>query len=68
MSLKHVPSATEQPCSVCGARFVALEDTGSRLFTLATPPQEPFTVLMCGGCHSKWSHGVTVAIRAARIT
>ena len=62
-SLKHVPSQRDEPCSICGARFVAAEDTGSRVFSMAGREQEPLNVLMCGGCHSKWSHGKTVLVR-----
>ena len=62
-SLKHVPSEFKEPCAACGARFVASEDTGSRVFSMTGPGQEPFSVLMCGGCHSKWSHGKTVLIQ-----
>jgi hypothetical protein len=63
LSLTRVPSAHEQPCAVCGAEFVPAEDAGSRLLSLMPADQEPFGVLMCGGCHSKWSHGVTVTVR-----
>jgi hypothetical protein len=64
LSLKHLRSDVEQPCGVCGAQFVPSEDSGSRLFSMRVPEQEPFTALMCGGCHSKWSHGTTVNIRS----
>ena len=63
LSLTRVQLADEQPCAVCGAEFVPAEDAGSRLLSLMPADQEPFGVLMCGGCHSKWSHGVTVTIR-----
>jgi hypothetical protein len=63
LCLTPVPSNHEQPCAVCGAEFVPAEDTGSRLLSLMPADQEPFGVLMCGGCHSKWSHGVTVTVR-----
>jgi hypothetical protein len=62
-SLKHVPSQRDECCSVCGARFVAAEDSGSRVFSMLWSEQEPFSVLMCGGCHSKWSHGKTVLVQ-----
>jgi hypothetical protein len=63
LSLTRAQSAHEQPCAICGAEFVPAEDSGSRLLSLMPADQEPFSVLMCGGCHSKWSHGVTVTVR-----
>jgi hypothetical protein len=63
ISLKHHPAAEEQSCGVCGASFVAAEDSGSRVFGLKSGAQE-FAFLMCGGCHSKWAHGSTVRIRS----
>jgi hypothetical protein len=61
--LTHAQSAHEQRCAVCGAQFVPAEDSGSRLLSLLPADQELLSVLMCGGCHSKWSHGVTVTAR-----
>jgi len=66
LCLTRVQSAHEQPCAVCGAEFVPAEDSGSRLLSLMPADQEPVGVLMCGGCHSKWSHGVTVTVRRGR--
>lgn len=63
ISLRHQPEAGEQPCGVCGSRFIASEDSGSRVLGLKSGAQE-FSFLMCGGCHSKWSHGATVRIRS----
>jgi len=63
LSLTRAQSAHEQPCAICGAVFVPAEDSGSRLLFLTPADQEPLNVLMCGGCHSKWSHGVTVTAR-----
>ena len=63
ISLKHYPTAHDTPCGVCGASFVAAEDSGSRVLGLKSGPQE-FSFLMCGGCHSKWSHGATVRIQS----
>jgi hypothetical protein len=63
LCLARTQSAHEQPCGVCGAEFIPAEDAGSRRLTLMPAGQEPFSVLMCGGCHSKWSHGVTVTAR-----
>jgi hypothetical protein len=63
LSLTPAQSAHEQPCAVCGADFVPAEDSGSRLLSLMPADQEPFGVLMCGGCYSRWSHGVTVTVR-----
>jgi len=64
LSLRHHPAADEQVCGVCGASFVAAEDSGSRVLGLKTGSQE-FSFLMCGGCHSKWSHGTTIRIRSS---
>jgi len=63
LSLTRAQSAHEQPCAICGAEFVPVEDSGSRLLSLMPAGQERLNVLMCGGCHSKWSHGVTVTAR-----
>jgi hypothetical protein len=63
LSLTRTQSAHEQPCATCGAEFVPAEDSGSRLLSLMPAGQECLDVLMCGGCHSKWSHGVTVTAR-----
>jgi hypothetical protein len=64
LSLKHIPSQHDHDCGVCGASFVPAEDSGSRSLTIGTGKQE-FVSMMCGGCHSKWSHGTTVRIRSA---
>ena len=61
--LIRAQSAHEQRCALCGAKFIPAEDSGSRLLSLMPADQEPLTVLMCGGCHSKWSHGMTVTAR-----
>ena len=63
MCLTRTQSAQDQACGVCGAEFVPAEDSGSRQLSLMPADKEPFSVLMCGGCHSKWSHGVTVTVR-----
>jgi hypothetical protein len=63
MCLTRSTSAREQSCDVCGAEFVPAEDSGARLLSLMPSDREPFSVLMCGGCHSRWSHGVTVTAR-----
>jgi hypothetical protein len=54
---------SKETCAVCAAVFVPAEDAGSRMLSLMVPDQATLTVLMCGGCHSKWSHGVTVTAR-----
>jgi hypothetical protein len=66
ISLKHLRSETEEPCGVCGAAFVPAEDSGSRAFTIGTGKQD-FNAIMCGGCHSKWTHGATVRIRSRAV-
>lgn len=63
ITLKHHAAHDEQPCGVCGAPFVPSEDSGSRMLQLRSGSQE-FAFIMCGGCHSKWSHGATVRIRS----
>jgi hypothetical protein len=63
ISLRHVASDAEQRCGVCGADFIPAEDSGSRQFTIGTGKQD-FVAVMCGGCHSKWSHGAMVRIRS----
>ena len=62
LGLTRTQSAVEQACAVCGAEFVPAQDPGSRQLSLMPADEEPFSVLMCGGCHSKWSHGVTVTV------
>jgi len=66
ISLKRTRSDQEQPCGVCGARFIPLEDSGARVLQVKTPDQEALTALMCGGCHSKWSSGTTVTLNATK--
>jgi hypothetical protein len=63
ISLRHQPAAEEQPCGVCGAIFVPAEDSGSHVLGLKSGAQE-FFFLMCGGCHSKWTHGTVVTVRS----
>jgi hypothetical protein len=63
ISLKHQPAAEELACGVCGAAFIPVEDAGSRVLGLKSGTQE-FGFLMCGGCHSKWTHGAVVRIRS----
>jgi len=65
ISLRHQPASEEQSCGVCGASFIPVEDSGSRMLGLKSGTQE-FSFLMCGGCHSKWTHGATVTIRSVR--
>ena len=62
VSLKHLRLDRDEPCSVCGAIFIAAEDSGSRVLTI-TAADQAFSALMCGGCHSKWAHGATVKFR-----
>ena len=63
VSVKHVGSESNIPCSVCSALFVPAEDSGSRVFSIKSPDQEPLAARLCGGGVSKWSHGTTVTIR-----
>ena len=64
ISLTRTRSDQEQPCGVCGARFVPLEDSGSRVLKVRTTNGETVSGLLCGGCHSKWSSGTTVTLNA----
>ena len=65
MSLRPARGQQEQRCGVCGADFVPAEDSGSRTFSFRTAADQPvLTGLLCGGCHSKWSHGTTVTLKA----
>jgi len=66
LSLKRTRSEQEQPCAVCGAAFIPLEDSGSRVLKLKTPDQDTLSGLMCGGCYSKWSAGTTVTLNATK--
>lgn len=63
IALRHRPAPEELPCGVCGAAFVPAEDSGSRVLDLKSGAQE-FSFLMCGGCHSKWTHGTAVTVRS----
>jgi hypothetical protein len=63
ISLKHVASERNQPCAVCAALFVPAEDTGSRVLSIKAPDENPVGALLCGGCYSKWTHGMTVTLR-----
>jgi hypothetical protein len=63
ISVRHLASPRNQPCAVCNALFVPAEDSGSRVFSMKAPEQDGFEALLCGGCYSKWSHGMTVTIR-----
>lgn len=58
VSLVHERSDREQACAICDAPFAPSEDSGSRLLFIDAADQEPFSALMCGGCYSKWSHGM----------
>jgi len=64
ISLRPARSDREQRCGVCGADFIPAEDSGSRSFSFRVADQEALTALLCGGCHSKWSHGTTVTLTA----
>ncbi len=66
LTLHHAPLTSSEPCGACGADFIAAEDSGSRVFTIAYPDKTGFSALLCGGCHSRWAHGVAVTIRRTR--
>jgi len=63
VSVKHVPSPRDQPCGVCAAIFNPAEDSGSRVLSVKAPDEDVYGALMCGGCYSKWAHGMTVSVR-----
>jgi hypothetical protein len=62
LALKHLPSHDNLRCTGCGAEFVPSEDSGSRLLSLRGPDLS-FSALLCGGCHSKWSHGSPITLK-----
>ena len=62
LSLKHVPSHDTTYCSGCGADFIPSEDSGSRVLNVRTD-QSSMTAVLCGGCHSKWSHGSPLTLQ-----
>ena len=65
VALRHVRLEREEPCGVCGARFIAAEDSGSRVI-LIRRGDDTFTGLMCGGCASKWAYGkITAAFKTS---
>lgn len=66
ISLKHYPTSEDRACGVCSATFIPAEDSGSRVLGLKSGSQE-FAFVMCGGCHSKWSHGTPVRIRSVPV-
>ena len=66
ISLKRTRSDQEQPCAVCGAMFIPLEDSGSRVFKVKMADENTLSGLLCGGCHSKWSGGTTVTLNATK--
>lgn len=61
LALKHLPSHDSRLCAGCNAEFVPSEDSGSRVLSLRG--QQEFTALLCGGCHSKWSHGSVLTLK-----
>lgn len=64
LSLRPAKSDQSQRCGVCDAEFVPAEDSGARVLSFRAADQDPLTGVLCGGCHSKWSHGTTVTLRA----
>jgi hypothetical protein len=66
IAVKHVPAAREQPCDHCGALFSPAEDSGSRVLSAKVPDENVFGALLCGGCYSKWAHGLTVSLHQNR--
>jgi hypothetical protein len=67
LALKHVPSVQEQRCTSCAAAFVPAEDSGSRLLSFRSAEMS-FSALLCGGCHSKWSHGSPLTLKGPLAT
>ena len=67
ISLQHQASPGEMSCGACGATFIPAEDSGSRVLGVKSGTQE-FGFLLCGGCHSKWTHGATLKIRSMPVS
>ena len=65
IALKRTKSEAEHRCGVCGASFAPNEDSGSRILTVKSGDDAAVTGIMCGGCHSKWSAGTQVVLKAA---
>ncbi len=61
MALSHVTTHENRQCSGCGADFIPSEDSGSRLLSIRGG--HDFAALLCGGCHSKWSHGSAITLK-----
>ncbi len=61
MANKHVATHENRECSGCGADFVPSEDSGSRMVSIRGDVN--FAALLCGGCHSKWSHGSPLTLK-----
>ena len=66
IALKRTRSEDEHRCAVCGASFAPIEDSGSRILSVKIGEQDGITAIMCGGCHSKWSAGTAVTLKATR--
>ncbi|MDQ3347889.1 MAG: hypothetical protein M3545_07970 [Acidobacteriota bacterium] len=63
LSLTHLRSKDDnQRCTGCAAEFVPSEDSGSRHLSLRGGDVS-FGALLCGGCHSKWSHGTPLTLK-----
>ena len=62
LSLRHDASHDEVRCSGCNADFIPSEDSGSRRLTYRSDAHA-FAALLCGGCHSKWSHGSPLTLK-----
>ena len=45
-----VASLDSRLCGVCAAAFIPAEDSGSRVLSMASPHEEGFAGLVCGGC------------------
>ena len=68
IALKRTRSEDEHRCAVCAASFAPIEDSGSRILSIRSGDQEMVTAIMCGGCHSKWSAGTAVTLKALPLT
>ncbi|MDQ3069491.1 MAG: hypothetical protein M3R55_07150 [Acidobacteriota bacterium] len=67
IAVRHVKLEREEACGVCSARFVAAEDSGSRVLLIRLA-DDTFTGLMCGGCASKWAYGTITAAFKSSVT
>jgi hypothetical protein len=64
IALKHVRLDTPQRCSGCGASLIAVEDSGSRVFSVIDEEEGDYSALLCGGCYSRLTHGTAITLKS----